>query len=54
MPQARSWRAYPQTYRLEAGLPAQRYMDTVLAHWAIKEWMKAGRREEEIIAGFED
>ena len=42
------------TYRLEAGLPAQQYMDTVLAHPAVKEWMKAGRREGEIIAAFED
>jgi glutathione S-transferase len=42
------------TYRLEAGLAARDYMDTMLAHSAVKEWMKAGRRETEVIAAFED
>jgi glutathione S-transferase len=42
------------TYRLEAGLAARDYMDTMLAHPAVKEWMKAGRRETEVIAAFED
>jgi len=42
------------SYRLEAGLAAREYADTVLNHPAVKEWRKAGRRETEIIAAFED
>jgi len=42
------------TYRLEAGQVAQDYVDTVLDHPAIKEWIASGQAETEVIQAFED
>jgi glutathione S-transferase len=41
-------------YRLDAGPAAANYVDTVLGHPAMQEWIEAGRVEAEVIPGFED
>lgn len=40
-------------YALEAGAAEQAYIDTVLNHPAIQEWVKAGQAEAEIVEMFE-
>jgi glutathione S-transferase len=42
------------TYRLEAGPVAQDYVDTVLDHPAVKEWIASGQAETEVIQAFEE
>ena len=42
------------TYRLDVGAAGQDYVDKVLHHPAIQEWMEAGRQEAEVIPAFED
>jgi glutathione S-transferase len=42
------------TYQLEAGPAAQAYVNTVLEHPAVVEWIAAGKAETEVIAAFED
>lgn len=42
------------TYQLEAGAVAQDYMNTVLGHPALAEWIAAGKAEAETIGAFED
>ena len=41
-------------YRLDAGPAAREYVDTVLGHPAMAEWIAAGRAEAETIPAFED
>jgi glutathione S-transferase len=41
-------------YALEAGAVEQAYIDTVLGHPAMQEWISAGQAETEIIPQFED
>jgi glutathione S-transferase len=41
------------SYRLQAGPVAQAYVDTVLSHPAVKEWIAFGLAEAEVIAAFE-
>jgi glutathione S-transferase len=40
-------------YRLEAGPVAQEYLNTVLGHPALAEWIEAGQAETEVIPAFE-
>ncbi len=42
------------SYRLDAGPAAREYVDTVLAHPAMAEWIEAGKAETETIPAFED
>jgi glutathione S-transferase len=42
------------TYRLATGAVAEAYLQTVLAHPSVAEWMDAARTEPEVIAAFED
>jgi glutathione S-transferase len=41
-------------YQLDRGPAAQAYVDNVLAHPAVAEWMAAGRQESERIPAFDD
>lgn len=41
-------------YRLDTGPAAREYVETVLSHPAMAEWIKAGQAETEIIPAFED
>lgn len=43
-----------QTYQLDVGAVEQDYVNTVLNHPAIQEWIEAGKQEAEIIQAFED
>jgi glutathione S-transferase len=40
-------------YRVECDGIGSAYVDSVLRHPAVQEWMNAGQREIEIIEGFE-
>jgi glutathione S-transferase len=42
------------TYRLDAGPVAQDYVNTVLGHPAMVEWIEAGKSETEVIQAFEE
>ncbi|HUW51508.1 MAG TPA: glutathione S-transferase family protein [Sulfuricella sp.] len=42
------------TYQLAAGEVEQDYVNTVLTHPAIQEWIEAGKQETEVIQAFED
>jgi glutathione S-transferase len=42
------------TYQLEAGLAATAYVNTVLDHPAVAEWIAAGKAETEVIQAFEE
>ncbi|MDD5273908.1 MAG: glutathione S-transferase family protein [Methylovulum sp.] len=42
------------SYQLETGNLAQAYVDTVLSHPAVKEWIASGQAETEIIQAFEE
>ena len=42
------------TYRVAVGAAERAYVNTVLSHPAIQEWMEAGRQETEVIQAFED
>jgi glutathione S-transferase len=42
------------TYRLDAGPAAREYVNTVLGHPAMVEWIEAGQAETEVIPAFED
>ncbi len=42
------------TYRVAVGAAERAYVNTVLSHPAIQEWMEAGRQETEVIQEFED
>ncbi|RYU62545.1 glutathione S-transferase family protein [Methylolobus aquaticus] len=42
------------TYRVEAGPAAQDYVNTVLGHPAVTEWIVAGKAETEVIPAFEE
>lgn len=42
------------SYRLDADPAAREYVETVLGHPAIAEWIEAGRAETETIPAFED
>jgi len=42
------------TYRVDVGAAERDYVNTVLNHPAIQEWMAAGRQETEVIQAFED
>jgi glutathione S-transferase len=41
-------------YRLDAGPAAREYVNTVLGHPAVAEWIEAGKTETEVIPAFED
>lgn len=41
-------------YQLDAGAVELEYVNTVLNHFAIQEWIEAGKQETEIIQMFED
>lgn len=43
-----------RTYRLDAGPAAEDYVNTVLGHPAMAEWIEAGQSETEIIQAFEE
>lgn len=42
------------TYRLAAGEIEKDYVNTVLTHPAVQEWIEAGKQETEVIQAFED
>jgi glutathione S-transferase len=42
------------TYQVDVGVVEQDYVNTVLNHPAIQEWIKAAKQETEIIPAFED
>ncbi|MDD2768583.1 MAG: hypothetical protein PHT19_07600 [Methylococcus sp.] len=42
------------TYRIEAEPAVQEYVDTVLGHPTVAEWIAAGKAEAEVIQAFEE
>ena len=42
------------TFQVDVGPAERAYVNTVLNHPAIQEWIEAGRQETEVIQAFED
>jgi len=41
------------SYGVAISLTSQRYMDTILANYAVAEWMEDAKKEAEILPDFE-